>query len=75
MAPIIHHMPDGTPAPAIMTTDEVIRFLRLNEIAVKRPEQTIDYYRQRGLPALQLGRAVRFRLEDVVEWVGRLPRK
>lgn len=69
MEPVIHHMPDGTPAPAIMTTDEVIRFLRLDQIAVKKPEATLDYYRQRGLPAKQIGRAVRFVLSDVMEFV------
>lgn len=71
----VHHMPDGTPAPAIMTTAELIRFLRLDEIAVKKPEATLDYYRQRGLKSVQIGRAVRFCLADVIVWIEGLPRK
>ncbi len=75
MKPVIHHMPDGTPAPTIMTTEEVIRFLRLDLINVKKPTTTLDYYRQRGLPSVRIGLAVRFRLEDVVKWVDGLPRR
>lgn len=70
---IIHHMPDGTPAPSILTCEEVLAFLRLDEIKVKKPRTTLDYYRQRGLKAKRIGRAVRFRLEDVLEFVERMP--
>lgn len=71
----IHHMPDGTPAPAVLTAEETVRFLRLDLIDVKDPEDTLRYYRQRGLKAKRVGLAVRFLLSDVVAFVESMPSK
>lgn len=69
----VHHMPDGRPAPSIMTSREVIAFLRIDEINIKDPIATLDYYRQRGLKARRISRAVRYRLEDVLAFVEGMP--
>jgi hypothetical protein len=41
-------MPDGTPAPAVMLESDLIRFLRLNELGINNPGNTLRYYRERG---------------------------
>jgi hypothetical protein len=41
-------MPDGTPAPAVMLEKDLIRFLRLDELGIKKPQNTLRYYRERG---------------------------
>ena len=41
-------MPDGTPAPTVMLEADLIRFLRLEELGVKNPGNTLRYYRERG---------------------------
>jgi hypothetical protein len=49
-------MPDGRPAPAVMLETDLIRFLRLEELGVKNPTNTLRYYRERGkLQATRIG--------------------
>lgn len=66
-------MPDGTPAPGMLTTDELIRFLRISETQTRFPESTIRYYREKGLlRGVQVGRAVRYPLTEVLRFLDRL---
>ena len=43
------YMPDGKPVPELMLEGELIKFLRLGELGVKNPANTLRYYRERGL--------------------------
>lgn len=49
----LHHavavMPDGRPAPSVMTEDEFIRWLRLDALGIKSPKKTLDYYKAKGM--------------------------
>jgi hypothetical protein len=49
-------MPDGKPCPEVMLEHELIRFLRLDELGIKNPVNTLRYYRERGkLMATKIG--------------------
>lgn len=41
-------MPDGSPAPTVMLEDDLIRFLRLEELGIKNCANTLRYYRELG---------------------------
>lgn len=41
-------MPDGMPCPEVMLEEELIKFLRLKELGVKNPHNTLKYYREQG---------------------------
>jgi hypothetical protein len=50
------YMPDGKPVPEVMLESELITFLRLNELGVKKPANTLRYYREQGkLKATRIG--------------------
>lgn len=54
------------PAPGLLTREEVALFLRLG----KGAKRTIDHYVASGqLKAVQIGKALKFRLEDVQTFV------
>lgn len=46
-------LPDGnggfTPCPELLTEGEAIRYLRLDSLGLKRPAQTLRYYRERKM--------------------------
>jgi excisionase family DNA binding protein len=46
----------------LLTTKQLAEKLQVAEI-------TIHKWREKGLPFLKLGRAVRFNLDDVMEWL------
>jgi hypothetical protein len=70
--PIIF-MPSGKPAPAIMTAEETAQFLRLENGDSLR---TLKYFRdERQLVGFRLGRKVRYRLADVLEFVAKKSRE
>ena len=63
-------MPDGTAAPDIMTEEEVIRYLRLHEIGVKNPANTLRNYRGQGLlRSTQIGGRKVYYRKSIVEFV------
>jgi DNA-binding transcriptional regulator PaaX len=56
-------MPDGRPAPAVMTSVEVIEFLRLDG----HGERTLKFYRDEGkIVGVRIGRKVRYPLSEVM---------
>ena len=74
-APVI--LPDGkggfAPCPELLTEDEAIRFLRLNEITVQDPATTLRYYRKKGLlRATQVGKCLRYRRVELEKLLDRL---
>lgn len=59
-------MPDGRPAPAVMTGEELIEFLRLDG----KGERTLKYYRDEGeLCGIRIGRKVRYPLDEVLRFL------
>ena len=66
-------MPDGTPAPSVLTAEEVVVFLRLNCTGIKDPLASLRYYRERGLlRGVKIGLKLRYRLADLLEFLDRL---
>jgi hypothetical protein len=57
------------PAPFLMSRDEAIRFLRLNDSRTKFPASAIQRYRKMGLQTVRIGRCVWFRLDDVLRFL------
>lgn len=59
-------LPDGnggfTPCPELLTDEEAIRYLRLDQVNIADPGSTLRYYRMRGiLRATQVGKCIRYR--------------
>lgn len=68
--PICYFPDTGQPVPAVMTRDEAVRFLRLDQADTKNPGRTIDYYRSRGrLRAVQVGKHLTFYLTDLLDFI------
>ncbi|MFC1738601.1 helix-turn-helix domain-containing protein [Planctomycetota bacterium] len=56
-------LPDGnggfTPSPELLTEDEAIRYLRLDTIEIKHPDDTLRRYREAGvLQGVQISKKV-----------------
>ncbi len=63
-------MPTGVPAPYLMTADELLRFLRVDEQDLRFPEKFVENARKKyGLRAVQVGRCVYFKLDDVLKYL------
>lgn len=66
-------MPDGSPAPFVLTQDEAIRFLRLEN--VKHPEHTLRYYSEKGLlQGTYIGKCRFYILTELVKFTERVTR-
>lgn len=59
------------PCPYLMTRDELIAFLRLNESRTRFPTSTIARYRRLGLRTVRVGRRVWYALPDVLDFIDR----
>ena len=58
------------PAPPLLTTEEVIEILRLNESGCRNPRRTLEYYRQQGLiTGIKTGRKVMYPLKSVFQFI------
>ena len=63
------------PCPEILTSDEAVRFLRLDETEAKDPKRTLDRYRREGrLKGIRIGQSIRYKLDDVRQFVNQLPK-
>ena len=70
-------LPDGdgdfTPCPELLTEIEAIRFLRLDDISVENPTNTLRYYLKKGLlRATQVGKCIRYRRVELERLLDRL---
>ena len=66
------YMPDGKPAPPVLTEQEAIKLLRLDTIALKHPESTLRRYRDMGLlRCVQISKKVLYPLDELMEFVER----
>lgn len=61
--------PDGRPVPFLLTRDELLKFLRVDEDELRFPEKRIETMRKNGLRAVQCGRRVLFKLDDVLRFL------
>ena len=60
-------LPDGRPAPGVLTADETIELLRLDG---NHPERTLKFYRDEGLlVGVRIGRKVRYPLNEVMRFI------
>ena len=68
---------DGTPVPEVMLEKELVKLLRLRELGIKNPTNTLRYYRERGkLKPTRIGNRNAYTLNDVCAFLERLrPRK
>jgi hypothetical protein len=70
---VIHHMPDGKPAPTVMTPEQVCEFLQLPAIASHTPQRRLHDLCRRGLVSRDgIGKGARYLLSDVVAFVASL---
>ena len=69
-------MPDGKPAPAVMLEKDLIRFLRLDELGIKNPVNTLRYYRERGkLRATRIGNRNCYTVQAALEFLDEMTKK
>ena len=61
-------MPDGQPAPFVLTAEDAARFLRIKAKDVKSSLRTL---RKKGLRSILVGGQIRFPLPEVVAFVER----
>ncbi len=73
MRDVTSYMPNGHPCPAVLTGDEVIVLLRLDAIAIKNPQASLDRLRGQGLNAVRIGKACRFLLSDITQFLEERP--
>jgi hypothetical protein len=67
------YMPDGTPAPYVMTAADAVKFLRLDTNGTQHPEMTLQYYRQQGLlRATRVGKTIRYLKSELIQLLNRL---
>jgi hypothetical protein len=70
-------LPDGkgdcVPCPSLLTEEEAIRYLRLDDVAIKDAANTLKYYRKKGLLcATQVGKCIRYRKVELERFLDKL---
>ena len=67
------YMPDGTPAPYVLTSEEAVEFLRINTNGTKHPEATLDHYQREGLLCpVTIGKYRKYPLPELIRFISRL---
>ena len=73
MKQFVLFLPDGRPAPAVLTAEEAVELLRLDN---GDPLRTLKFYRDEGLlTGVRIGRKMRYRLCDVENFLARKAEK
>ncbi|MBN1763689.1 MAG: helix-turn-helix domain-containing protein [Sedimentisphaerales bacterium] len=63
---------DGKPVAFLMTEDELVKFLRLDQVNIQHPADTLRRYRDAGrLKGIQISKQILYRLPDVLEFLER----
>ena len=66
-------MPDGTPAPYVLTSEEAIKFLRIDTNHTKHPEATLQHYQKEGLLCpITIGKCRKYPLPELLRFIDRL---
>ncbi len=61
---------DGTPVPDLLTEQEAVKFLRLDDGGTKDPGKTLAYYRSESLlRGTQVGRKVRYLKSELMKFL------
>lgn len=69
-------MPDGSPCPTVLLEADLVKFLRLEELGVKNPTNTLRYYREIGkLAATRIGNRNAYTLNSAMELLEALTKK
>lgn len=64
------YFPNGRRVPLVLTSEELIHFLRLDVNGPKSPEGTLEYYREeKKLRGIKVGQHMRYYLPDVLEFL------
>ena len=67
---MVSYFADGTPVPDLLTEDEAIRFLRLDDGTSKNPNLTLQYYRSEGLlKATKVGKRLRYLKSELLNFL------
>lgn len=67
------YMPDGTPAPYVMTAEEAVVFLRLDKNGTKHPQATLDHYQNEGLlRPIKIGKVRKYLLSELLRFTEEL---
>lgn len=67
------YMPDGLPAPYVMTAQEAVRFLRLDTNGTSHPEATLQHYINEGLLVpITIGKCRKYPLPELLRFMDRL---
>ena len=70
------YMPDGTPAPYVLTAQEAIKFLRIDTNGTKHPEATLEHYQQEGLLfPVTIGKCRKYPLPELLRFIERLSKQ
>ena len=66
----VSYFADGNVVPELLTEDEAIKFLRLDDGATKKPSVTLQYYRNEGsLRATQVGKKMRYLKSELINFL------
>jgi len=70
------YMPDHSPAPYVLTSDEAITFLRLDTNGTKHPEATLQHYQDKGLLfPITIGKCRKYPLPELLRFIERLSKQ
>lgn len=74
------YMPDGNgglqPVPEVLLESELVRFLRLRELGVRNPKNTLRYYREIGaLKPTKIGNRNCYTVQAAIEFLEKLTKK
>jgi hypothetical protein len=68
--------PNGQPVPDLMTENEAITFLRLNEDGPDDPSRSLKYYRDRGLlHGTRIGKKVRYSKKSLLNFIDEMTQR
>lgn len=68
--PFTVYMPNGKPIPEVLTEDELITLLRLDQDGPAKARLTIRYYRKKGLlRGVRLGKTIRYSRTEVLKFI------
>lgn len=66
----VSYFADGAPVPDLLTEEEAIRFLRLDEGGPKDPQTTLEYYRSEDrLRATKVGKRLRYLKSELLHFL------
>lgn len=67
------YMPDGKPVPTVLLEADVVRFLRLDELGIRNPSNTLKYYREiKALTPTRIGNRNVYTIQAVMEFLKKM---